>query len=266
MIATRVSAVVLAVSGMGIITLNSGSAHADTPCDSWHLQSPVMTIDVGDPNRSQISIDWDAGSGISPSTAETNARWKAGSAVRTGNASGSGGPTSVDLSFNWPDSSGTPPAHFTGKIDPQFGSVNGTVSLNNGNRYDGVVSEHFECVHHAAAPAAPVNQAPAPDAQQAPKDGVTMQIDQSDPTKVVVTVTNTSPLDGQCTYDATKKAGLGQQDVNKSFSLAPGADTVLTFLPVPLGSTYHVVVSCHGTFNGQDDEFGRKEQDVSGQL
>jgi hypothetical protein len=262
MIATRVSAVVLAVSGMGIITLNSGAAHADTPCDSWHLNSPVMTIDVGDPTRTQISIDWDANSGIFPSTAETNAHWVS----RAGNASGSGGPTSVDLSFNWPDSSGTPPAHFTGKIDPQFGSVNGTVSLTNGNHYDGVVSEHFECVHHAAAPAAPVNQAPVPDAQQAPKNGVTMQIDQSDPTKVVVTVTNTSPLDGQCTYDATKKAGLGQQDVNKSFSLAPGADTVLTFLPVPLGSTYHVVVSCHGTFNGQDDEFGRKEQDVSGQL
>ena len=100
-----------------------------------------------------------------------------------------------------------------------------------------------------------------------PKDGVTMDIDQSDPTKVAVTVTNTSPLDGNCTYDAKKTAGLiGQQDVNKTFSLAPGAGTTLTFPAVPLGSTYHVVVSCHGTFNGQDDEFGRKEQDVSAKL
>ncbi len=134
----------------------------------------------------------------------------------------------------------------------------------------------------APAPAAPApaNNAPANNTntggdakQQAeppappPKDGVTMDIDQSDSTKVAVTVTNTSPLDGNCTYDAKKTAGLiGQQDVNKTFSLAPGAGTTLTFPAVPVGSTYHVVVSCHGTFNGQDDEFGRKEQDVSAKL
>jgi hypothetical protein len=132
----------------------------------------------------------------------------------------------------------------------------------------------------APAAQAPANNAPANNTntggdakQQAeppappPKDGVTMDIDQSDPTKVAVTVTNTSPLDGNCTYDAKKTAGLiGQQDVNKTFSLAPGAGTTLTFPAVPLGSTYHVVVSYHGTFNGQDDEFGRKEQDVSAKL
>lgn len=38
--------------------------------------------------------------------------------------------------------------------------------------------------------------------------------------------------------------------------------TKLDFLAPPLGVTYRVVVACHDTFNGQDDEFGHFEQDV----
>jgi hypothetical protein len=93
------------------------------PCDSWHLKDSALTINVGDPGRSQISINWDANSGTSPSTAETNARWSESGTTATGNANGNGGPTSVDLSFNWTGTSGDGPAHFTGNIDPQFGSV-----------------------------------------------------------------------------------------------------------------------------------------------
>jgi hypothetical protein len=50
---------------------------------------------------------------------------------------------------------------------------------------------------------------------------------------------------------------------NSGASTRLGSQT-LTFLAPPPLSTYHVVVSCHSTFNGQNVEFGHVEQDVSG--
>ena len=80
---------------------------------------------------------------------------------------------------------------------------------------------------------------------------------------VNVNVTNTADLAGQCTYNANDVNGI-LPSANRDFSIGAKGTAQLTFPAPPPLSTYHVVVSCHGTFNGQDVEFGHVEQDVSG--
>ncbi|MGB5150870.1 MAG: hypothetical protein WBN99_13155 [Mycobacterium sp.] len=71
--------------------------------------------------------------------------------------------------------------------------------------------------------------------------------------------TNSSNIAGKCTYTANGPGGgLG----NRAFDI--GANGSASFqVPAPLPFvTYHVVTSCHGTFNGTDVELGHDEQDV----
>lgn len=108
----------------------------------------------------------------------------------------------------------------------------------------------------------PAGQAAPP---QAPKDAIVVDVEQS-PTSVTVNVKNTSNLAGKCTYDANPTNGLLMPPVHRDFNLNANDSTKLDFLAPPLGVTYHLVVRCHGNFNGQDDEFGHFEQDVTGGL
>lgn len=75
-----------------------------------------------------------------------------------------------------------------------------------------------------------------------------------------VTATNSSELAGTCTYTASGPGGgLG----NRTFDIAANGSASFQ-VPAPLPfAKYHVVTSCHGTFNGKDVEFGHDEQDVS---
>jgi hypothetical protein len=81
---------------------------------------------------------------------------------------------------------------------------------------------------------------------------------------VNVNVTNTADLAGNCTYVANPTNNPLLPTVNKNFNIGANGSQTLTFLAPPPLSTYHVVVSCHSTFNGQNVEFGHVEQDVSG--
>lgn len=75
-----------------------------------------------------------------------------------------------------------------------------------------------------------------------------------------VNVANAANIAGKCAYRANGPAGaLG----NRSFDIAPNGSASFQ-VPAPLPFvTYHVVTSCHGTFNGTDVEFGHDEQEVS---
>jgi hypothetical protein len=79
-----------------------------------------------------------------------------------------------------------------------------------------------------------------------------------------VTVTNSADLAGKCTYAANPTNSPLLPAVNKNFDIAPKGNTPLTFMAPPPLVTYHVVVACRGSFNGQDVEFGHVEQDVTG--
>lgn len=72
-------------------------------------------------------------------------------------------------------------------------------------------------------------------------------------------VTSTADIPGNCTYAATNPVLPG---VNKSFDIGPKGSASFSVLAPPPLSTYRVVVSCKGTFEGETVEFGRVEQTV----
>ena len=110
----------------------------------------------------------------------------------------------------------------------------------------------------APAPAPAAAPAPADPAKVAPTNAVHLSFDR-DLVTWTANVTNSADLAGKCTYKATNPLLPG---VNKSFTIDPNGTASFPVLAPPALSTYHVVVSCHGTFNGKDVEFGHEEQDV----
>ena len=106
----------------------------------------------------------------------------------------------------------------------------------------------------------PVKQ-PPPE-EKPPKDAVRVNISRAG-LQVNVNVTSTADIPGQCTYRANDVNGI-LPPVSRDFSLGPRGSTTMNFPAPPPLSTYHVVVSCRGDFKGQNVEFGRVEQDVSG--
>lgn len=116
------------------------------------------------------------------------------------------------------------------------------------------------CPPDSPVPTVPAGQAcPAAVKKVAPKDAVTMNISVSIPT-TTVDIASTADISGKCTY--TAKAPL-LPGVNKSFDLAPNGSTSFTVLSPPPFSTYHVVLSCKGPFDGSTVEYGHVEQDVT---
>ena len=75
-----------------------------------------------------------------------------------------------------------------------------------------------------------------------------------------VNVTSTADIAGKCTFTASNPVLPGS---NRNFDIGPRGTASFTVLAPPPLSTYHVVVSCSGTFNGGTVEFGHVEQDVS---
>ena len=111
----------------------------------------------------------------------------------------------------------------------------------------------------AAAPAPAPVPAPAPNPPKvAPTNAVTVSFDKG--FQWTVNVTSTADIAGACTYAATNPVLPGS---NRNFNIGPRGTASFTVLAPPPLSTYHVVVSCRGTFEGKDVEFGHVERDVS---
>jgi hypothetical protein len=127
----------------------------------------------------------------------------------------------------------------------------------------------------AAAPAPDPTLVPTPASRQCPAGSPTPTVGAFEtcapPTNQVsvsvvrgpqwtVNVTNAANIAGKCTFTAN---GLGGGLSNRSFELAPnGSASFPIGTPLPF-VTYHVVTSCHGTFDGKDVEFGHNEQNVA---
>ncbi|MDT5009072.1 MAG: hypothetical protein QOH57_689 [Mycobacterium sp.] len=103
-------------------------------------------------------------------------------------------------------------------------------------------------------PTVPVADA-CPVKKVAPTNAVTMTVKKAG-LQVNVTVSNTSDLAAQCTYDATEANGLGPA-VHRDFNLAAKGSTTLNF-PAPLiGQSYNLVSACNANFEGQSVQIGR---------
>ncbi|TRW80257.1 hypothetical protein FK535_19680 [Mycolicibacterium sp. 018/SC-01/001] len=109
----------------------------------------------------------------------------------------------------------------------------------------------------AALPGSVPSPTPAPP-KVAPTDAIRVSFDKG--LTWTVNVTNSADLPGQCTFVSKNPVLPG---TTKNFTIERNGTATLTVLAPPPFSTYHVVVSCHGTFDGRDVEFGRVEQDVS---
>ena len=92
----------------------------------------------------------------------------------------------------------------------------------------------------------------------APTDAVQLAFDKKALTWTA-NITNSAAISGNCTYAATNPILPG---VNKTFALAANGSASFSVPAPPPLSSYHVVVSCKGDFNGKTVEFGHVEQDV----
>jgi len=109
------------------------------------------------------------------------------------------------------------------------------------------------------APAPPPPPPPPPPVKKAPTNAVTMDI-QISGLNAEVSIASTADIPGTCTYKATAPL---LPAVNRTFDLGPNGSTNFSLLAPPLLSTYHVVLSCKGIFDGKSVEFGHVERDVT---
>jgi len=106
----------------------------------------------------------------------------------------------------------------------------------------------------------PAAEVPAGQTCPAPKDAVGVTFTRG-LTQWTVNVTNSADIGGSCTYNAT--ADNGTPGASKNFNIDPkGIANFNVAAPAPF-TTYHVVTSCTGDYDGQPVEFGHNEQDVS---
>jgi hypothetical protein len=109
----------------------------------------------------------------------------------------------------------------------------------------------------APAPAAP--PPPPVEKKVAPTNAVTMDINISG-VNADISIASSAEIPGTCTYKATAPL---LPAVNKTFDLGVNGTMNFSTLAPPLFSTYHVVLSCKGQFDGKSVEFGHVEKDVT---
>ena len=112
----------------------------------------------------------------------------------------------------------------------------------------------------AVKPADPVKPAdkPAP-AEVAPTNAVALNFNRAGLQLKAVFV-NSAKVSGQCHYDAEPAGGTAIGGKTDDFPIGANATVTRTYPGPVIGSTYHVTVSCHGNFNGQDVEFGHVDR------
>ena len=103
-------------------------------------------------------------------------------------------------------------------------------------------------------PVVPIANA-CPVKKVAPTNAVTMNVANAG-LQVNVTVSNTSDLAAQCTYDATESHGLGAA-VHREFALAAKGSTTMNFIAPLIGQRYNLVAACTAQFEGRQVEIGR---------
>ena len=114
----------------------------------------------------------------------------------------------------------------------------------------------------ACPPGSVKPEVPASENCAAPTNTVTMNIG-GGALQRTVTVTNNGPLGGTCAYDAKATGGLFAPGLNRQINVGPNASTSIDVPAPPLGSTYEVTLTCTGTYDGKQVQFGQAKQNVS---
>lgn len=111
----------------------------------------------------------------------------------------------------------------------------------------------------AAPPAQPAQPAPAaePAPTQPVTDAISMSFGPPGLGNITATISNSSDLNGKCTYDATPF------NTHRDFNVPAHGSTPLTFNGLNTGTSYHVTVSCKDASGKQTQPIGTTTQDVS---
>jgi hypothetical protein len=265
------------------------------PCSSWHANSdlPVLNLSTGH----TVTLDLNVG-GTQFTDNNPDAILQAPNGDRyDGNAQGlvAGGNGRIDFTVIWTPQAGEfggpsrlsqqITSHFTGEIAAD-GTARGSAVDNKNAHVDWATAPGaYSCAD--APPKAddqPAPNEPAPEANpplncddpavfdankffcgmaknlvEGPTDAVTMNINVGFG-NADVDIASSASIPGTCHYDATAPLLPG---VHKTFDLAANGSTSFSTLSPPPLSTYHVVLSCKGQFNGKTVEFGHVEQDVT---
>jgi hypothetical protein len=213
-----------------------------TPCDSYTFpanftlkQDNGIIVVISNPVGSTFS-----GTGASYSIP--------GKTQPTGGSASGGvaGGTNLDFTINWNSGPGAGFSnHYTGVINKNL-TAQGMSTNNKGDQ--NVWASAPMALTCVAAPAPVQQQQPnnPPPANNLPTGNVVVTPNQGRQ-NLTFAVANNSSVPVKCTYDAKKTKGLlGPGDTNEAFPLAVGASKTLTFLEIPLGTTYHVVIECKG--------------------
>jgi hypothetical protein len=109
-------------------------------------------------------------------------------------------------------------------------------------------------------PGGPQKEVPAGQTCPAPTNAVRVTFDRGFGAWTV-NVKNNAGIGGSCTYRATSASGL--TGASQDFDITPnGSASFSVPAPAPF-TTYNVVTSCTGTYDGKQVEFGRDVQNVS---
>ncbi len=265
------------------------------PCSSWHSNSDLPVWNLS--NGQTVTLDLKAG-GTQFTDNNPDAILQAPNGDKyNGNAQGliAGGNGRIDFTVIWTPQAGDfggnilaeqISSHFTGSIAGD-GTATGSAVDNKNAHVDWTAPGAYSCAD--APPKAddqPAPNQPAADPKPqnvncddpaiaeanglicktaplvlfGPKDAVTMNINVGFGTADVDIANTSADISGTCTYDATAPLLPG---VHKTIDLAPSGSTSFSTLSPPPLSTYHVVLSCKGPWNGKTVEFGHVEQDVT---
>jgi hypothetical protein len=228
---------------------------APAACDQWKFNGTlVIHHESGGP---PMSIPWD---GMRGGTG--GVRWSGAPGAPDGFVNGGISGSHLDFTVVFPENSDFSSAtiHYTGDIDPEFGSARGTYSTQDpiagGASGQWVAQEHFTC---AAAPAAPpsiqerppdvIADAPpaqAPPAEQ-PKQGPTVSWD---PVigGLVAHITDRSGVTSQCTYTS--------DFFTRSFGLTANSTFDLRIVPaIPQFRNWDVTIACDNGTSTQTTTF-----------
>lgn len=285
----------LAVGGVVGMAVTTPVRATAAPCSSWHSNSDLPVWNLS--NGQTVTLDLKAG-GTQFTDNNPDAILQAPNGDKyNGNAQGliAGGNGRIDFTVIWTPQAGDfggnilaeqISSHFTGSIAGD-GTATGSAVDNKNAHVDWTAPGAYSCAD--APPKAddqPAPNQPAADPKPqnvncddpaiaeanglicktaplvlfGPKDAVTMNINVGFGTADVDIANTSADISGTCTYDATAPLLPG---VHKTIDLAPSGSTSFSTLSPPPLSTYHVVLSCKGPWNGKTVEFGHVEQDVT---
>lgn len=292
-LASLVPATALAVGAVAGIAVTSPVRATAAPCSSWRANSQNLVFNLSNGQTATFELNLDrnqfSDNAVDAKLAVPN------DAGYDGAAAGlvAGGNGRVDFTVIWTPRSGRfgdniflhqITSRFTGDIASD-GTAKGTAVDNKNFHVDWTAPRAFSCAD--AAPKQDDPPAPDPKPQVVncddpaqfeanglicktapyvlfgPKDVVTMNIDVGLGTADVNIANTNADISGSCQYDATNAANPSLFPVHKTFDLAANGSTNFTTPSPPPFTTYHVVLSCKGQWNGKTVEFGHVERDVT---